>query len=555
MRIFGFLLLLSSLELTVYPLLPLRAQDTTRVVVDTTTRYKSDSLPLKPARTFRFTTEEGTWISLDVSPDGQTIVFELLGDLYTLPIKGGEAKPITSGLPFDSQPRYSPDGKRILFLSDRDGSENVWTCDTDGSKPKQVTRDKASLYASPVFTPDGDYVVVSRQEAILEGNYQLWMYHRDGGKGISLTKPDSGKAAVGTGYFPGVDALGAAFGAGSRYVWYARHKGGFGYNLTFPQWQLATYDRETGKVVVQSDIYGSSMRPVLSPDGKWLVYATRYDGETGLRLRDLTNGNEHWLRWPVQRDDQESAFTRDLMPGSAFTSDGKALITSYQGKLWRVEVPSGTQTAIPFRAQVAQQVGPLVKFSYPVDTGDVLVKQIRNPVSSPDGNRVAFSALDRLYVMDWPKGTPRRLTKDSVHEQVPAWSPDGTQIAFIRRPGTPFGRQTQPGGAGVGNPPGPAAGSPRRRGCRGGSRRGGSDSSRARARGSGRSPPSPAAACRPASRGSRGAGSSWRPRRRSPPPNRRGTGGPRRAWHRHRRGPGARAARPRRRSAAARRRR
>jgi Tol biopolymer transport system component len=430
MRISSFLSLLGGL-LAAFPLVSLHGQDTTRVVVDTTTKYKSDSLPLKPARTFRFTTDEGTWISLDVSPDGQTIVFELLGDLYTLPIKGGEAKPITSGLPFDSQPRYSPDGKRILFLSDRDGSENVWTCDVDGGKLKQLTRDKASLYASPDFTPDGDYVVVSRQEDLLEGNYQLWMYHKDGGKGISLTKPDSGKAAVGTGYGSGIAALGAAFGSGSRYIWYARHKGSFGYNLTFPQWQLATYDRETGKVVVQSDIYGSSMRPVLSPDGKWLVYATRYDGETGLRLRDLTNGSERWLRWPVQRDDQESAFTRDLMPGSAFTPDSKALLTSYQGKLWRVEVPGGAQTAIPFRARVEQQGGPLVKFTFPVDTGDVVVKQIRNPVSSPDGKRVAFSALDRLYLMDWPTGNPRRLTRDSVHEQVPAWSPDGKWIAYV----------------------------------------------------------------------------------------------------------------------------
>ena len=431
MRISSFLFLLGSLELAAGPSATLHAQDTTRVVVDTTTKYKSDSLPLKPARTFRFATEEGTWLSLDVAPDGHTVVFELLGDLYTLPIEGGEAKRITSGLPFDSQPRYSPDGKRIVFLSDRDGSENVWTCDTEGGALKQVTRDKASLYASPVFTPDGDYLVVSRQEDMFGANYQLWMYHQDGGKGISLTKPDSGKAAVGTGYRPGIDALGAAFGPDSRYVWYARHKGGFGYNLTFPQWQLATYDRETGKVVVQSDIYGSSMRPVLSPDGKWLVYATRYDGETGLRLRDLTNGSERWLRWPVQRDDQESRFTRDLMPGSAFTPDGKALITSYQGKLWRLAVPGGAPTAIPFRAQVEQEAGPLVKLSYPVDTGDVVVKQIRNPVSSPDGKRIAFSALDRLYVMDWPKGTPRRLTRDSVHEQVPAWSPDGKWIAYV----------------------------------------------------------------------------------------------------------------------------
>ena len=413
---------------------PVLAQDSIKVVVvDTTTKYKSDSLPLKPERSFRFDTDEGTWISLDVSPDGKTLVFELLGDLYSMPVTGGEARRITQGLPFDSQPRYSPDGKRIVFLSDRDGSENVWTCDPDGSKLKQVTRGKAALYASPVWTPDGDYVVVSRQEDPLGSNYHLWMFHQDGGSGIGLTKADSGQRSVGRdgGGRPGIDALGAAFGSDLRYIWYARHRGGFGYNLTFPQWQLATFDRETGKIVVQSDIYGSSMRPVLSRDGRWLVYATRYDAETGLRLRDLANGSERWLRYPVQRDDQESRFTRDLMPGSAFTPDSKALITSYGGRIWRVEVPSGTATQIPFRARVDQEAGPLVKFSYPVDTGDVVVRQIRNPVSSPDGKRVAFSALDRLYVMDWPKGTPRRLTRDSVHEQVPAWSPDGKWIAYV----------------------------------------------------------------------------------------------------------------------------
>jgi Tol biopolymer transport system component len=410
---------------------PVSAQDTTRVVVDTTTRYKSDSLPLKPERKLSFETDEGTWISLDVSPDGRTLVFELLGDLYTLPIEGGAARRVTSGLPFDSQPRYSPDGKRVVFLSDRDGSENVWTCAADGTRLKQVTKGATGLFASPTWTPDGDYIIASRQEDPLKATYQLWLYHSDGGTGISLTKPDSGANVVGTGRRPGIDALGAAFGSDSRYVWFARHKGGFGYNLTFPQWQLATYDRETGKIVVQSDLYGSSMRPVLSRDGKWLVYATRLDGETGLRLRDLTTGSERWLRHPVQRDDQESRFTRDLMPGSAFTPDSKALITSYAGKIWRVEVPSGTATPIPFRGMVEQDAGPLVRFSYPVDTGDVLVHQIRNPASSPDGKRIAFSALDRLYVMDWPDGAPKRLTRDSVHEQVPAWSPDGKWIAYV----------------------------------------------------------------------------------------------------------------------------
>src|SRR5215208_6781190 len=129
---------------------PLSAQDTTRVVIDTTAKYKSDSLPLKPERKLSFETNEGTWLSLDVTPDGRSLVFELLGDLYTLPIKGGEARRITSGLPFDSQPRYSPEGKRIVFLSDRDGSENVWTCAADGTGLKQVTRGNTGLFASPI---------------------------------------------------------------------------------------------------------------------------------------------------------------------------------------------------------------------------------------------------------------------------------------------------------------------------------------------------------------------------------------------------------------------
>src|SRR5690349_19020845 len=85
-----------------------------------------DSLPLKPERTIRYTTDQGTWVSLDVSPDGRTIVFDLVGHLYTMPTSGGQAKAITSGMSFNSQPRYSPNGKLIAFVSDRSGAENLW---------------------------------------------------------------------------------------------------------------------------------------------------------------------------------------------------------------------------------------------------------------------------------------------------------------------------------------------------------------------------------------------------------------------------------------------
>src|SRR5437870_1175598 len=392
---------------------------------------RADSLPLKPTRSVDFTTSEGTWISLDVSPDGRTIVFELLGDLYALPVSGGAAKRITSGPAFDSQPRYSPDGKRIVFLSDRSGSENIWMCDADGVNPRALTKGDRNLYASPAWTPDGQYVVASKTSMPIGSTYEIWLYHTDGGAGMSLTKDDKGPAPGPLGRGNQNNALGAAFGPDGRYMWYARHRGGFGYNLPLPEWEIAIYDRQTGKVFNQTDLYGSAMRPVLSPDGTWLVYATRYDAETGFRLRNLASGDERWLVYPVQRDDQESRFTRDLMPGSSFTPDSKALIVSYGGKIWRVEVPSGQVSAIPFSAHVQLELGPLVRFETRVDTGPILVKQIRDASPSPDGKRLAFSALDKVYVMDLPSGTPRRLTGDSVHEQVPAWSPDGQWIAYV----------------------------------------------------------------------------------------------------------------------------
>src|SRR5258705_7238311 len=238
------------------------------------------------------------------------------------------------------------------------------------------------------------------------------------------------RVQVGPNQPPPMNTLGAAFGKDPRYIWVARHRGGFGYDLQYPLSQLAIYAPQLGRTFIQTALYGSAMRPVLSPDGTWLVYATRYDAETGLRLRNLQTGDEKWLVYPVTRDDEESRFTRDLYPGFSFTPDSKAIIASYGGKIWRVDVPTGQATAIPFAAQVAMNLGPLVRFAYRVDTGVVLSRQIRNASPSPDGKRVAFSALDRLYVMDLPGGTPRRLTTDTVHEQVPMWSPDGQWLAY-----------------------------------------------------------------------------------------------------------------------------
>jgi len=123
---------------------------------------KKPDLELVATRQMDLDTDEGTWISLDVSPDGRTIVFDLLGDLYTMPITGGPATALTSGMMYDAQPRFSPDGKSIVFTSDRNGGDNVWTMDLTTKASRVVTQGKGVRYRSPTWTPDGKYIVVAR---------------------------------------------------------------------------------------------------------------------------------------------------------------------------------------------------------------------------------------------------------------------------------------------------------------------------------------------------------------------------------------------------------
>jgi len=387
---------------------------------DTTAKKSKSPLPLEPARKHSFTTTRGSWISLDVSPDGKTIVFDLLGDLYTIPIEGGKATRLTSGMAYDAQPRFSPDGKEIVFISDRSGGDNVWRLSLDLKDTIQVTKGNDNLYASPEWTPDGSAIVVSRSEGLFS-TAKLWMYHRDGGSGIQLIKePESLKV------------LGAAFGPDPRYIWIAQRTGDWQYNAIFPQYQLAVYDRETGKRTLMTSRYGSGIRPAVSPDGKWLVYGSRLDAETGLRIRDLQTGAERWLVYPVQRDDQESRAPLDVLPGFSFTPDSRAIIVSYGGEIWRVPVDGGEPSKIPFTVDVELELGPELRFTYEIDDDTTFtIRQIRDAKPSPDGKRLAFTALDRLYVMDYPDGTPRRLTDFDVGEYYPTWSPDGSSIAFV----------------------------------------------------------------------------------------------------------------------------
>ncbi|HEU5451637.1 MAG TPA: hypothetical protein VFU76_06615, partial [Terriglobales bacterium] len=396
---------------------------------------KAKELPLKATDKVEFNTDEGTWMSLDMSPDGKTIVFDLLGDIYTIPASGGAATRIIGGISFESQPKFSPDGKSLAFLSDRGGAEALWLANADGSNPHPLTKDRNQGFLSPSWTPDGKWILVSRHDPSAR-EYSLWMYDKDGGTGIRLGgpaphQPEEEEDETGP-RRRGPNRYGPVASPDGKFIYFAQRTGLFSYNVQFPLWQIHRFDRRTSEVSTLTEAQGSAMRPILSPDGKFLVYATRYETGTALKVRDLETGEERWLLHPVTRDDQESVASRDLMPGYTFTPDGKNILMTLNGKIALVDFQSGKPSFIPFTANVQAEIAPRLHFEYKVDDSPTLkARLIRWPALSPDGKRVAFSALNKLWIMDLPDGKPHRVTQSSEGEFMPAWSPDGKSIAYV----------------------------------------------------------------------------------------------------------------------------
>jgi len=388
---------------------------------------KKPPLPLKSDRKIEFTTDEGTWLSLDVSPDGKTIVFELLGDFYTLPIEGGQAKLISGGMAFDSQPKFSPDGKWIAFLSDREGSDNIWIMHADGTEPKQVSKDPATDFVSPSWAPDGKYIFVSKAAAGI-ASYEIWMYHVDGGTGVQITKA---KPTPTIQRRDRPNDVGVVASADGKYLYYAERHGPFSYNAMLPQWEIKRKDRKTGDedTIIQQSL--SAFRPVLSPDGSVMLYVSRFETESGLRMRNLETGEDHWVRYPITRDDQEARFTRDVFPGYAFLPGAKEIVYNQDGKIRRLNLATGAEMVIPFSAKVSQEIGPKLDFPQKVEQGPVKVRLIQDATESPDGKKLAFSAMTHLYTLDMPSGKPIQLTNGNARAYQPAWSPDGKWLAYV----------------------------------------------------------------------------------------------------------------------------
>lgn len=376
--------------------------------------------------------EEGTWMSLDVSPDGKTIAFDLLGDIYTIPVTGGTATNIASGMAWEYHPRFSPDGSRIAMTSDRGGGENIWTMNVDGSDAKQVTKETFRLTNNPTWSPDGRFIAAKKHFTTSRslGTGEIWLYHTSGGSGVQLVKKPSESHQKELGE--------PIFSPDGRYIYYTQNitPGStfiYAQNSHTELFNIKRYDMETGKITTAAGGAGGAVRPTPSPDGKYLAYVKRVDAKSRLFLKDLKSGAERMIFDHLDQDMQETWAVQGVYPNMDWGPNSRKIYFWAKGKIHSYDIVDDSIEHIDFRVKDTREILSVPRPDVEVAPDTFTADMPRFVQVSPDGKQVVYETLGKLYVRSVSGGSARRLTNlpDDVRELDSSWSRDGRKIAFV----------------------------------------------------------------------------------------------------------------------------
>jgi imidazolonepropionase-like amidohydrolase/Tol biopolymer transport system component len=379
-------------------------------------------------KTFNLNTDEGTWMNLDISPDGKTIVFDMLGDIYTMPVTGGKAKALRTGLAFEIQPRYSPDGTYISFTSDAEGGNNIWVMTADGQNAKAITKEKYRLLNNAVWTPDGKSLIARKHYTSERsvGAGEMWQYPLVGSGGLQITKRKNDQQDVND---PSISPDG-------RYLYYAEdmYPGGFFQYNKNPNSQIYVikqYDFTTGKTKTITGGPGGAARPIISRDGKNLAFVKRIREQTVLYIHDLATGEEKPIYFDLDKDQQEAWAVFGVYPYFSWMPNNRDLVFWSAGKIHSINIDSKVIKNIPFEIDTSIKLTETHQVKRKAFTENFSSKMIKDVKTSPNGNTIIFTSLGHIYKKTLPNGIPSRISNLSDFEADPSFSPDGKSVLFV----------------------------------------------------------------------------------------------------------------------------
>ena len=379
-------------------------------------------------RTVTLDLDEGTWMSLDISPDGKTIAFDLLNDIYILPADGGMATAIHRGSATQRSPQFSPDGQSLVYLSDETGADNVWVSRTDGSQPRQVTHETHAYVAGPAWSPDGRSVaaVISYSDIFRVRNSEIRQYSLDGSRDELIVEPrESGKDVQEPRFAPnGRDMYFTERIAGDHYVYM---------NTGLKNFAINRLNLETGDITQAISGYGGATTPQVAPNGKSVAFIRRLGAKTVLFVKHLETGEERPIFQDLGRDLHGDYLPQEhYYPAFDWFPDSRTIAIWAKGKLLKIDTATADATEIPFRVNAVHEIQPAIRVRQDLAPDQVDVRTIRQLAVQPDGSELVFRALGKLWRTDrLEPTTPTRLTDRDAAESSPAWSADGRQLAYV----------------------------------------------------------------------------------------------------------------------------
>lgn len=354
-------------------------------------------LPIKPTRTISFTTDEFSYSSVDISPDGKTLLFDMLGDIYSVSATGGKAKQLTRGLALNLKPIWSPDGKKFAFASDYDGQMHLNIRSIGGKWHKVLEKSDQWFFlgSNIVWTNDGKSL--STDEKI-----------HDVFDGASR-QANSGKTVL-------------LFDKNGQDFYFIKNDFLYRENIA------------TGKRAKLTGGLQKTYQHVLSDNGSKLAYMVDTNSKIALVVMDLKNNSTRMLIADFVKN--HSAYINVLNTSffhqrCSFSSDGRYLFVNYGGKIHKINTETGEDKVIPISADVKVDSGPFVDNHFPVSEEDEVVKYMRSANLNPEGNQLVFSAVNKIYVMNLPNGKPHLLVSQPMNQYQPKYSPDGKWIAYV----------------------------------------------------------------------------------------------------------------------------
>ena len=376
--------------------------------------------PPGPSKKVTVTTDEGTWMNVDVSPDGKKIIFDILGEIYSIPVSGGKTSLLAGGRAWNTQPRFSPDGKLIAYTSDKDGGNNIWIMNADGGDKHAITRETYSLLSNAAWSPDGQYLIAQKHFTGNDSGNELWLYNRTGGDGIQLTKRN------------GKDAIEPVISPDGKFVYWSENEiSGPNADPDKGIYSIKRLNRETGTIGTISGGTGGACKPELSPDGKLMAFVKRVRLKSVLFLHNINTGEE----WPeydnLSHDQQETVNTSTTYPDFAWSPDSKQIIFNAKGKVWNLDITTLNTVQIPFEITSTKNITESLHFSQNVFNDNFMPKMINGLTTSPDGKMIAFNAAGYIYTKILPDSLPKRITNTNDLEYSPAFSPDGKSLIYI----------------------------------------------------------------------------------------------------------------------------